>query len=162
MPYAGGLVLSGAHRRVGSTLLKIGTDKPEVVWETKSMGGVFQTGVVIGGHAYSFGVVRSRQPLQCVDLKTGEQLWSQDLGQWGSLSAADGKLIILDGDGDLIIAEADPGQYKELARARVLEMKDPRSYKQGEPKACWTAPVLANGKIYIRDTWGDIACIDLG
>jgi outer membrane protein assembly factor BamB len=162
MVYAGGLLLSGAPRRAGAKLLKIDSDQPEAVWESKSMGSVFQTGVVIADHAYSFGVVRSRQPLQCVDLKTGEQSWSQDLGRWGSMSAADGKLIILDGDGDLIIAAADPGQYKELARARVLEMKDPRSYKQGEPKACWTAPVLANGKIYVRDSWGDIACVELG
>ena len=39
-------------------------------------------------------------------LRTGDVKWTESLGDWGSLMAADGKLIIVDGQGDLIIAEA--------------------------------------------------------
>jgi hypothetical protein len=61
----------------------------------------------------------------------------------------------------LIIAKATPEEYTEIARAKVLDMKDWRSYPRQEPNACWTAPVLANGRVYARNTYGDLVCIDL-
>ena len=36
-----------------------------------------------------------------------------------------------------------------LARAQVLGKK------------CWTAPVLANGRVFIRNTPGDLVCLDV-
>ena len=62
---------------------------------------------------------------------------------------ADGKLIALSGDGELSIAPASPDGFKPTARAKVLGPK------------CWTAPVLANGLVYCRNSRGEIAVIDL-
>ena len=59
------------------------------------------------------------------------------------------KLIILSEDGRLVIAEASPAGYKQLAAARILTGK------------CWTVPVLSGGKIYARNAAGDAVCVDV-
>ncbi|MGA2619960.1 MAG: hypothetical protein ABSF26_20280 [Thermoguttaceae bacterium] len=65
------------------------------------------------------------------------------------LMAADGKLIIMDERGELVLAEASPKAYKEMARAKVLDGQ------------CWTCPVLCGGRIYCRNFGGDIVCLDV-
>jgi outer membrane protein assembly factor BamB len=67
----------------------------------------------------------------------------------GSLMIADGKLIILGEKGTLVIAEASPEGFKELASAKILTGK------------CWTVPVLANGRIYARNAAGQLVCLDV-
>ena len=51
--------------------------------------------------------------------------------------------------GDLVLAEASPTAYKELGSAHVIEGR------------AFTAPVFANGKVYARNTKGDVVCLDL-
>jgi outer membrane protein assembly factor BamB len=155
------MLLTGAGRGKGSALLDLADGQPKVVWENGHLASTFQTGVLVGEYVYGFGDVRSRQPLQCIELRTGELKWSEDLGNHGSLIAADGKLIILDGDGDLIFVAARPDGYHEISRAKVLEMKHYRSYDSRDPKVCWTSPTLANKRVYVRDTRGDLVCVDL-
>ena len=75
--------------------------------------------------------------------------WAErSLGK-GSLIGADGKLILLGEKGQVIFAEATAEAFKPLARAQVLGGK------------CWTAPVLANGRIYCRNARGDLVCVDV-
>ena len=62
---------------------------------------------------------------------------------------ANGKLIIQGEKGDVVIAEPSPTGFKELARAKVLTGK------------CWVVPVLANGRLYVRNNAGDLICLDL-
>jgi len=61
----------------------------------------------------------------------------------------DGKLIALNAAGELTIGPASPAGFKPSARAQVLGGK------------CWTAPVLANGIVYCRNSAGEIAAVDL-
>lgn len=35
------------------------------------------------------------------------------------------------------------------------------SYPDGMPNTCWTGPTLADGRLFVRNTYGDIACIDM-
>jgi hypothetical protein len=51
--------------------------------------------------------------------------------------------------GDLIAAEASPAGYKEIGRAKVLD------------EHCFPAPVIVNGFIYLRNTVGDVVCLDM-
>ena len=67
----------------------------------------------------------------------------------GAVIVADGKLIALNGDGELSIAPASPDGFKPTAKAKVLGPK------------CWTAPVLANGLVYCRNSRGEIVVVDL-
>ena len=86
---------------------------------------------------------------EAVDWETGDVKWTKrGLGK-GSLMIADGKLIIMSDKGQLVIAEASPGSYNELASAKVLS------------GLCWTVPVLSNGKIYCRSHPGLLVCVDV-
>jgi outer membrane protein assembly factor BamB len=51
--------------------------------------------------------------------------------------------------GRLVLVDASPDAYKELGSAQVIEGR------------AFTAPVFANGKVYVRNTKGDVVCLDL-
>jgi len=160
IPFGNKLFLTGYDG--GAAVLENGTEQPKVIWQKKRIRcRTWQNYIVIDGYAYGFGLVRRKQPLQCIDLATGEVKWRQEMDDWGSLMAAGDKLIILDGDGDLRIAKASPESYQEISSAKVLRMEHWQSYPQNELKCCWTTPVLVNGKIYARDTWGGLVCVDV-
>jgi hypothetical protein len=60
---------------------------------------------------------------------------------------AAGKTVIVFDQGKLILFDGDPAGYKPRHEQKILEGK------------CWTAPVLANGRIYCRNAAGDLACV---
>jgi outer membrane protein assembly factor BamB len=95
------------------------------------------------------GQVGGGGQISCLDVKTGEVKWTQKGLGTGSLMLADGKLIVLGESGDLVIADASPDGYKELAKAKVLT------------DTCWTMPVLSGGRIYCRNHKGDMVCLDV-
>ena len=131
---------------VGCALLQISGSEPVVVWQNKNMRNHINSCVLWEGHLYGFDEKR----LRCLELETGEEKWTQKgLGK-GSLMVADGKLIALSDKGKLVIAEATPDAFKELASAKVLD------------GLCWTVPVLSNGKIYCRNhDDGHLVCLDV-
>jgi outer membrane protein assembly factor BamB len=135
----------------GNALLEIKDGKAKQVWMNKEIRAHFVTPIAIGNYIYgidgSAGDNDSR--LKCLDMATGKVLWSSSTASTGSLAAADGKLIWITGKGELIIAEATPTAYKEITRAQVTGGK------------IWTAPVLSNGKIYVRNAKGDVVCVDV-
>src|SRR5581483_7978128 len=124
--------------------------KLKPVWKDWTMHNHMNSSVLIDGNLYGInGQAMKTGDLRCVDFKTGEARWVQPGLGIGSLIAADGKLIVLSEKGELIIAEANPDSFKPLARAQVLGGK------------CWTSPVLANGRIYCRNSRGDLVCLDV-
>jgi len=134
----------------GCALLKINGGDVTKVWQNKNMRNQINCSVLFEGHIYGFdGQVGGGGKLTCLDLATGDKKWSQGGMGTGSLMIADGKLIILGERGKLVIAEASPEGYKELASAEILTGK------------CWTTPVLANGRIYARNAAGQLVCVDV-
>lgn len=146
---SGNEVFISSGYNTGAALLRISNGKPEQVWFSKSaMRNQHNNCVLIDGFLYGFDGDKNSD-LKCLDFRTGEQRWAQEgLGK-GALIASDGKLIINSEQGELVIAAADPSGFKALARAQILGSK------------CWTAPVLANGRIYLRNEKGDVACVDV-
>jgi outer membrane protein assembly factor BamB len=98
---------------------------------------------------YLYGPNDNGDALTCVERDTGWIMWTQGGFDTGSVMLADGKLIVLSGDGELSIVEASPAGYRELGKGRILTGK------------CWTVPVLANGKIYARNAMGHLVCVEL-
>jgi len=134
----------------GCSLYKIAGDNLTEIWQNKNMRNQVNSSVLWKGHLYGFdGDVGGRGKLACVNFENGEIRWSQDGMGTGSLMLADGKLIILGESGKLVIAEASPQKYQELASAQILTGK------------CWTVPVLANGRIYARNAGGRLVCLDV-
>jgi hypothetical protein len=106
--------------------------------------------VLYEGHLYGFdGNNIGGQGLKCVEFATGKVAWTAADPTWGNLMLADGKLIIVTQSGELIVAKASPEKYEELARAHPLA------------GTCWTAPVLSDGRLYLRNTRGDLVGLDL-
>ena len=139
---------------MGCALLQVNEgNKPEVVWSNQEMASHFNACVLWKGYLYGFHGApkhnKDKGQLRCLDFETGEVKWKQDgLGK-GSLMIADGKLIILSEKGKLVIADASPEGFKEIASAKVLD------------GTCWTVPVLSGGRIYCRSHEGDLVCMDV-
>jgi outer membrane protein assembly factor BamB len=141
-------ISSGYNR--GSALLGMTDGEPTTVWTSKSFQNQFGSSVLLDGHLYGIdGNDTGERALMCVELATGEIRWAQGGFGSGALMAADGRLIILSEQGELVIARAHHDRYDELARSKVLDGK------------CWTVPVLANGLVYCRNADGHVKCIDL-
>ncbi len=138
--------------------------KPKVIWNNKNMSSDTRSPIMIDGYIYGVegGLGVRHSSLRCLDVETGEVMWEEELktieNYWGlksvSLLAADGKLIILEEEGTLHIAEATPSSYKEISNGDVLEGE--RKYE-----TFWPPPVLYRGKIYCRDLSGLLICVDV-
>lgn len=156
------ILLTANHNRKRTTLIEMNNGEITPVWESRVIAGwSFQNQVVIDNHSYAIANLRRGRMIQCVDLKTGELKWSHDHGGEGAMIAADGKLIIMENDGDLVVARVDPEKYSEISRAKVLQPRDSQGIPQDRRWACWTLPVLANGRVYVRSNWGDLVCVDV-
>jgi outer membrane protein assembly factor BamB len=123
----------------------------EEVYENKNMQNQFNPSVLIHGFVYGIhGRAGSRDAgLACVELATGQTKWFEKSIGSGALMAAGDKLIIQGDKGELVVAQASGDAFKPLARAQVIGGK------------CWTTPVLANGRIYCRNSKGDLVCVDV-
>ena len=134
----------------GGTLLQLGADEPKQLWKTKALRTQLNAAVLFDGHLYGVdGDTTEKGSLKCIEFATGTEKWSQPGFGNGGVIVADGKLIALSGDGELSIAPASPEGFKPTAHAKVLGPK------------CWTAPVLANGLVYCRNSRGEIAVVSL-
>ena len=132
----------------GCGLLPIGKSNARPIWRNKNMKNHFSGCVMLDGHIYGF----DESKLTCLDLKTGRRKWSEGSLGKGSLMLADGKLIALSENGNLVIAAASPNGYKVLSSGRI--------FKAG--RQCWSMPVLSDGLIYARNPAGDMVCVNVG
>lgn len=93
-------------------------------------------------------------PLNCIELATGNLMWSiSGFGQGGTI-LVDNTILTLTEDGQLVLVQPDPNAYLELARFRAFE------FSSASPGKCWNSPAVADGRIYARSTRGGI-CVDV-
>jgi outer membrane protein assembly factor BamB len=147
----GDRVFISSNYGAGSALLDISGRQPKLLWKNGRMNSHFSSFVLIDGFIYGNDgfAGRSSGTFRCLDAESGREMWAEGLG-FGSLTAADGKLILLTERGDLHIAEATSSRYQEIARAgSVLS------------SSCWTPPVLCDGRIYLRNHRGELVCLDM-
>jgi len=142
------LFISSGYNK-GCTLLNLGSSQPEKVWESKVLKNQFNSSVLIGEHLYGIdGDQNSRCSLKCVRFSDGKELWAEKSVGFGSLMAADGRLIILTEKGELVIAKASTEKFDELSRAQILSGR------------CWSVPVLSDGRLFARNTPGHTVCLE--
>jgi outer membrane protein assembly factor BamB len=128
----------------GGSLISLAGAEPKVLWENKAMKTQMSGAVLVGEHIYGF----DDAILKCID-QQGEVLWSErGLGN-GALIGADGKLMIVTGKGELLVAAANPEKFEALSKTKVLD-----------DGAFWTTPTLANGLVYCRSSLGQLVCRD--
>ena len=142
---AGDKIFISSGYNTGGALLQLAAGRLTELWQNKAMRNQFNSCVLWQDHLYGF----DESTLTCLDFATGTVQWKQEgLGK-GSLMLAGDNLIIQSETGDLVVAPPSPAGFKELTRAKVLSGK------------CWVVPVLANGRLYVRNNAGDLVCLDV-
>jgi len=121
-------------------------------WEgADALATQYCTPIAIGAHAYCIDGRDDVPPadLVCIDLGTGRAAWREANFGYGTLLAADGKLLAAKTDGELVLMTAAPTGVSMLARARPLA---------GTVRAL---PALASGRLYLRDDQ-TLKCLNVG
>jgi outer membrane protein assembly factor BamB len=154
---AGDMVYCSAGYGVGGGACQITRDGDKFtatqLWKIpgdKLVANHWSTPVLKDGHLY--GMFSFKQfgagPLKCVELATGKVKWSQPGFGAGNVILVGDKVLALADDGQLVVVEATPTAYKELARTKAVTGK------------CWSTPALSNGRLYVRST-KEGACLDV-
>ena len=146
---AGNYVYISSNYGKGCALLEIvsqpgGSLKAEMVYENNRMKNHFSSCVLYQDHLYGFDDIF----LVCMSFRTGKVRWKERGFGQGSVMLADGQLIVLGDTGKLAIAPATPEGFQVKSTFRFSENR------------CLSVPVLAHGKLYLRDE-SDLVCFRL-
>ncbi len=149
-----GIVFVSSAYGIGCTAYTIsangGKFSAELRYEGRQMenhhGGV----ILLEDHVYGL----TQNKMECIDFKTGKVVWSDKSVGKGAITYADGHFIVRSeraSKGEIALVEATPTAYKEKGR---FSLPDPSG------KNTWAYPVVANGKLYIRNQ-GELYCYDV-
>jgi outer membrane protein assembly factor BamB len=150
---ADGLIYSGTGRGGGGLikLKKTGdTFEVEQIAFTPKLPTAIGGAVKAGNHLYG----TTSRALVCAEFTTGTLKWEESAIGAASLCAADGRLYLHGENGQVALVEATPDSYREKGR-----FTPPDQPNRGNAKA-WAYPVVANGRLYIRDL-NSLWCYDV-
>lgn len=142
-----------AGSRTGGAALKLSTDgdavKADEVFFDKAFGPSSGGAVLLDGHLYFTAGQAGK--LYCVEFATGSVKWTEPGVGNASLCYADGRLYLRGWTGEIALAAVSPDKYEEKGR-----------FKQPDKSKItgWPHPVVANGKLYVRDM-DTLLCFDV-
>jgi outer membrane protein assembly factor BamB len=157
-PVRVGDLIVGSSITIGSVGLRLkaegGRRQVAEVWKKPELTCYFSTPVAVGKE-YLYLVTGALPPaskatLRCVEAATGKELWQRPgVGTYHAslLRTGDGKLLMLEEKGDLVLIDPSPNEYRELARTHVCGQT-------------WAHPALANGRLFVRDG-KELICLEL-
>src|SRR5437588_92817 len=144
--YHDGVVFAASSYDAGGGAVKLSKgDKDEVtakeVYFSNKLKNHHGGFVVVGGYLYGCfdpGI------LTCIEFHTGKVMWQERRPGKGAIMYADGRLYCRNegAKSTVFLVDADPKKYEERGR---FDQPD-RTKEQA-----WAHPVVANGKLYIRD-----------
>jgi outer membrane protein assembly factor BamB len=136
----------------GSRVLKLtkSADKttPEEVWFSRSMRVHFSNCIRIGDVVYGSSGDMGPAFFTAVNVKTGKVMWRDRNIARSSFLYADGRFIMLDEDGNLILAA--PTEQGVTIQSKVALLNN----------NSWTVPTLTGTTLYVRDR-KNIMALDL-
>jgi len=134
----GNRVFVSSDYGTGAALVEVGADgSAKEVYFTKDMKNHHSTSILIGDYLYGF----SSNILTAMRFDTGEVAWKDRSVGKGSLVYADGNLYAFSETGKVALVEASPTGYHEKGRFEIRQGSLPT----------WTHPVVAGGRLYLRD-----------
>ena len=134
----GNRVFVSSDYGTGAALVEVAADgSAKEVYFTKEMRNHHSTSILIGDYLYGF----SSGILTAMRFDTGEVAWKDRSVGKGSLVYADGNLYAFSENGVVGLVEASPAGYHEKGRFRIKQ----------ESLPTWTHPVVAGGRLYLRD-----------
>jgi len=90
-------------------------------------------------------------PLNCIELATGNLMWTTNNFGMGGLILVNTNLLVLTEKGQIVLAQPSPSAYQELTRYQAFH------FSADAPGKCWNSPAFSNGRIYARSTRGAIS-----
>lgn len=140
------LLVPGVEEAVALRVKRAGSELvAEKLWSSLALKGSTASPVLHQGVLYGF----NGEFLTAVSADDGRALWKSRPPGGAGLIGAGARLVILARGGALVIAEANPTGYHEVARVDALETSS------------FTYPAYADGRIFVRDTRG-IAALTIG
>jgi outer membrane protein assembly factor BamB len=137
-----GYVFLSSDYGTGCALLKLtpsgGGVKASEVYFNREMKNHYSSSVLVGDHLYGY----SSAILTAMKFMTGEVLWRDRSVGKGSVIYAEGNLYCQGENGTLALVEATPEAYREKSRFSITRASE---------FPLWTLPVIANGRLYVRD-----------
>jgi outer membrane protein assembly factor BamB len=137
----GNRVFLSSDYGTGAALLELtaagGSVSAKEVYFTNEMRNHHASSILIGDHLYGF----SSAILTAMRFDTGEVSWRDRSVGKGSVVFADDRLYLFSERGVVGLAEANPQGYREHGRFTLETGSRPT----------WSHPVVANGKLYLRD-----------
>jgi outer membrane protein assembly factor BamB len=142
-----GLVFYSTDYGTGCALLKPTPDgKTAEVYFNRDMRNHYTTSVLVGDYLYGF----SSEVLAAMEFRTGKIAWRNRSVGKGNCIYAGQRLYCLSEDGVAGLIDPAPAEYKEVSRFEI-----PRGAFN-----TWTGPVVANGRMYLREQ-GNLYCYDI-
>lgn len=145
-------IVSGNHIFItsnygkGCALVEVTGKTAKIKWQNRSIQSHFSAPILANGFIYS---TSDPSKLVCMEFATGKVRWEQRGFEKGGVSAVDGVLLAFEGGtGNLVMVNMTPAGYQELGRFRPLGGRS------------WTAPVIAGGKLIVRNE-KTLACLAL-
>ncbi|ANM29855.1 hypothetical protein ABI59_10100 [Acidobacteria bacterium Mor1] len=131
------------HRPTEGTLLRL--DEEEAAWTTPHLNRNYATPLHRDGTVFGY----AGHILTAVDARDGSLRWQSRRPGNGWPILADGHLLVLTKEGTLHVAPASPDGWVESASIQMLE------------RLVWTPPSFAYGMVYGRDSFGEIAAVEV-
>ena len=118
-------------------------------WSTRKIQFYHVTAIQRGDYVYGSTGTMGPAFLAAVNIKTGKIAWRKRGFAKATCVYADGKLIVLDEDGNLGLASVSPEGFDVHSKAQLLE------------RVSWTVPTIVGKTMYARDK-ENLFAFDLG
>jgi outer membrane protein assembly factor BamB len=139
-------VLISSGYGTGCALLAPAGGQVKEVWKNKKFDVKYgPTPILLDGYLYG----TNERALVCLDAKTGAVKWEQAGVKGSQMTVADGMFILFSEDGVLRLARLSPEKCEIVSEVKILP---------GQQR--WASPILANGKLYVRDD-AKLLCLDV-
>lgn len=155
-----GYVYSTNSRRFGAALVQLHPAKEgvtaEQVYFERDLPNTLGGQVLLSGYIYG----TNQQGPVSAEFMTGKVRWQNEGIGPGAVLYADRRLYFHGENGDVLLIEATPEAYREKGRFTLPAQPKRVTGGGSRDEHAWAYPVVANGRLYIRDL-GSLWCYDI-
>ncbi len=132
-----------------SVLLSFDNEKLSSIWTSKDIKNAMNNSVIFDGVLYGIDGAQGNPSsrLVSINLEDGKVNWAKADFGYGNTIGIGSMLLALTENGELVTAKPSASAYAETARKQVLG------------KLCWTTPVYAEDRIFVRNDRGEVVCL---
>lgn len=144
-------VLLTASYGIGAEFLAVNDQSADIVWKDDVLSSQYTTPILHDGAIYGIDgrADLGEVVLKCFDPISRKVYWTEPGFRYATLIAADGKLLVMQTNGELKIVALSKSAYRELGSATLL------------PGTTRALPALSNGRFYVRNE-NTLKCVSLG